>query len=76
MELAVHDNVDLLVVEGDEAGDRQQLTGREVIAPGEVGVYLIAGDDRPALAGPSLVRTGADGFRPLQVCRITVLRSK
>lgn len=34
---AVDGHVDLLVVEGDQSGDRQQLPGREVIGPGEIG---------------------------------------
>ena len=37
-EPTVEEDVDLLVVERDQPGDRQQLAGREVVGPGEVGV--------------------------------------
>src|SRR2546429_9976317 len=59
--LAVEDGVDHLVVEGDQAGDGQQLAGREVVSPGQVLVHAAADPDRPVAAGPSLVGTGGHG---------------
>ena len=43
-------NVDLLVVEGDHSGDRLQLSGREVVDPGPVGMHGLADPDRPVPA--------------------------
>src|SRR5947207_15518683 len=59
--LAVEVGVDLLVVEGDQAGDGQQLAGREVVSPGQVLVHGPAGPDRPVAAGHALVGTGGHG---------------
>jgi hypothetical protein len=36
------EDVDFLVVEGDQPGDGQQLPGREVVAPGDVGMSRTA----------------------------------
>src|SRR5712691_6640852 len=54
--LAADERVDLLVVEGDHAGDGQQLPGGEVVRPGQVLVHGAAGLDRPVAAGRPLVR--------------------
>src|SRR5258708_32863230 len=55
--------VDPLVVEGDQAGDGQQLAGRVVIGPREVLVDVAhrAGEHRPVAAGDALVRAGRLG---------------
>ena len=59
--LSVQRDVDLLVVEGDQAGDGQQLAGREVVAPGQVRVHRAADPDGPVAAGLALVRAGGYG---------------
>src|SRR4029077_19259414 len=56
--LTVQDGVDAFVVEGDEPGDGQELTGGEVIRPGQVGMDGLADPDRPVAAGRPLVRAG------------------
>src|SRR3954464_3352998 len=40
---AVEGDVDLLVVEGDQPGDRQQLPGGEVVGPRQVAVEGVPG---------------------------------
>src|SRR5207342_3821916 len=65
--LAVEEGVDLLVVEGDQAGDGQQLAGREVVAPGQVRVSSAARLDGPVAAGRALVRAGGHGASGDQV---------
>ena len=57
----VEEDVDLLVVKGDQSGDRLKLPGREVVGPGQVGVHGLADPDRPVSAGGALVR--ARGLR-------------
>ena len=60
-ELAVEGDVDLLVVEGDQAGDGEELAGGEVVGPGQVRVGRVADRDVPVAAGRALVRAGGDG---------------
>ena len=57
----VDEGVDLLVVEGDEAGDLGQLGGRELVRPGEVLVDRVADLHRPVAGRRPLVGTGGDG---------------
>src|SRR3954451_6487354 len=45
--LTVQDHVDFLVVDGDQTADGQQLPGREVIAPGQVGIGHVVHPHRP-----------------------------
>ncbi len=60
-QLTVEERVDLLVVEGDHAGDGQELAGGKVVRPGQVLVPRAADPDRPVTAGHPLV--GARGHR-------------
>src|ERR1700751_6178192 len=65
-------DVDPLVVEGDQAGDGQQLAGRVVIGPGEILVavaHRVTGAHRPVAAGETLVRArrlGLGGHQMLE----------
>src|ERR1700747_3802623 len=61
---AVDVEVDLLVVEGDQARDGLQLAGGEVIGPGEILVavaHFVAAAHRPVGAGDAFVRAGRPG---------------
>ncbi len=61
---AVHVDIGLLVVEGDQARDGQQLAGGKVVGPGEILVavaHFITGAHRPVGAGDALVRAGRLG---------------
>src|ERR1700761_6458889 len=77
---AVDLDVELLVVEGDHPGDRQQLAGREVIGPGQVLMFAADGPavgarvecDRPVSAGYPLVRAGRPGLAGYQVSEVDV----
>ena len=68
--LVVQHDVDLLVVERDEAGDRQDLTRRVVVRPCQIGMHCIARDDRPVAARAPLVRALGHGVRRAQVIEV------
>src|SRR5207248_5984058 len=70
--LTVEVGVDHLVVERDQAGNRQQLPGREVVRPGQVLVYGAVGLDRPVAAGHPLVGAGRHGVARDQVLEADV----
>ena len=57
-ETTVEEGVDFLVVERDQPGDRQQLAGREVVGPGDVGVARVTEVRGPVAAGRALIGTG------------------
>jgi site-specific DNA recombinase len=57
-ETTVEEGVDFLVVERDQPGDRQQLAGREVVGPGDVGVARVTEVRGPVAAGGALIGTG------------------
>ena len=57
-ETTVEEGVDFLVVERDQPGDRQQLAGREVVGPGDVGVAQVTEVRGPVAAGGALIGTG------------------
>lgn len=59
--LTVEEDVDLLVIEGNHPGDRQQLAGGKVVCPGKVLVHGVTSPDRPVAARGALVRTRGDG---------------
>ena len=69
---AVEEEVHLLVVEGDEAGDREHFTQGEVVGPGNVGMDPVADPGRPVAAGGALVGTGGHGVRRDQMGEVDV----
>src|SRR5919106_3013741 len=71
-QLAVEEDVDLLVVEGDQAGDRQDRRGGKVIRPGHIRLNLLVCDERPVAGRLALVRAARDRRRGLQVLEANV----
>src|SRR5438105_9163070 len=65
LQLAADEDVHLLVVEGDQAGDLLALRQRRGIGPGNVLVQAPAGSHRPRLRAP-LVRAVGDHLAALQ----------
>ena len=63
-ETTVEEGVDSLVVERDQPGDRQQLAGREVVGPGDVGVARVTEVRGPVAAGGALIGTGGSTCWP------------
>src|SRR5580704_2188547 len=70
--LSVQGDIDLLVVEGDQSGDGQQLAGREVVTPGQIGMYRAGRPDGPVAAGRALVRARSHGIAGDQVGEVDV----
>jgi hypothetical protein len=67
-------DVDLLVVEGDQAGDGEELAGWEVISPGQVRMGGVADRDVPVAAGLPLAGAGGDGVGEPEVSKFTSIR--
>src|SRR5512132_4714198 len=63
LELAVDEQVDLLVVEGDQPGDLLALGQGRAVGPGQVLDQAIADPDRPVL-GLALVAAGRSRRAP------------
>src|SRR5580704_6916419 len=66
-QLVADEDVDLLVVEGDHAGNGQELPGGKVVGPRQVLMHRIADLYRPVAAGYALVGARGHGVGGGQV---------